>query len=157
LEGVVNLARVAFVIILIGFIAVFSYFVYSSIANAGNVPKEIKETAEYPIAIADALKLRFVELPVAAILFPLIAFGMALGKLPSISWLRNLLAAALTVLLVFTIFSKLMEDRFRERFAGASLPLEGIQTAFDFCLVGVLFSFLIFFVTERIHVWRLGK
>jgi hypothetical protein len=149
--------RILLTLIIICFLILFGYFVYSSFMNGSKVPPEVKESADYPIAVAEALRLRYSELMVASFLFPFTIWGLALARLPALSWLRTILGSSMTLLCVFAVFSKLMEDRFREKFAGASLPLEAVQVAFVFCLEGVLFSALVFFATERIHAWRLGR
>ncbi len=142
-------------------ILALGYFVVMSFIHANDLPPGVKDNADYPIAIADAMHLRFVEAAVSAVLF--LVFAWVLGEVAAggpvwlrLSWLRNFLSLLIGMAFGFVIFSKLMEERFHEKFPSAPLPIEAVWTALEWALAGSVVAFTVFFLSGMIHVMRVG-
>jgi hypothetical protein len=133
------------------------YYGYQAVTKGGAVPNEVKEDAQYPMAIGYAEQLRFYEALSAMLVFPLLGWALAEMRLPPWSWLRNFLAAFAVVILIFVVFANLMEARFQERFAGAPLPLESVMTALIWAGYGTLAIFTLLFASGLVHRWRVGR
>ena len=152
-----KLVRIIFVFLFIVLVAALSIFVYQAIVNGKNVPADVQNSPDYTIALRSAERVRFMELLVAAVLFPLAAFALAVAKLPRTSWLRNILAALAVFLIVFVAFAKYMESAFQNTFPTAPLPLTALQTAGTYAVAGILLVASVFLITERLHAWRVAK
>ena len=149
--------RWLFVIIVLVFFLVLGTFVYHVFVNSKNVPADVQNSPDYTIALRVAERVRFLVFGISALIFPLVAFAMAYYRFPRTSWMRTLLAAGITFLPIFVLFAKQMENAFQQTFPSAPLPLTALQTAGMYDLVGILFTGALFFITERIHVWRVAQ
>lgn len=149
--------KVIFALLFIVFLGVLCFFVYEAIVNGKNVPAPVQNSPDYTIALRSVERVRFVELLIAAFLFPVVTFSLAVARLPRVSWLRNILGGLAVFLIVFVAFAKYMENSFQNTFPNAPLPLTALQTAGTHALGGIFLVTLVCFVTERIHAWRVAK
>lgn len=149
--------RVFAVVVLVVFFLVLLWFAYRQWTGTKNIPPEVLNSPDYAIALAQALRLRIAEGIVAALLFSLTVFVVALYRLVVASWLRTLICAAGVLLLVWVAFCQLAEAEFQARLPGAPLPVEGLVTLLKFGIYGILYALLVFLLIERIHVARVDR
>lgn len=150
-------------IVLLAIVAFCLYHMYSEYRNSQHIPPEIRSSDDYKLAVseavADARRVRSLELGGAAIIFTLIGFAMAALKLRP-GWSRSLGAAFVAWLATFVIFAMNMENIFHnsnERVQGTSMPFAAYETAIEYAAVGVVLTFAGYFIIERIHVSRVGQ
>jgi len=153
----VKAAKAGFIFFAIFFVLILGWFVYKSFRDSGNLSSDIVNSPDYTIALRNAERIRFLELGAAAVLFPGIVLLASMYRLPRLSWLRTLLAAAMAFLGLFVVCSLLMETTFQQTFPGAPLPLSALLTIALFGGSGILFSGTVFFAIERIHVWKVAR
>ena len=151
------MVKVTLALCLAVFLSVVGYFIYLQFVNSKNVPQEVVSSPDYQIALAQAERLRIEALFLAPVVFLIAVFALSHYRLPRTSWLRTILAIAITFLPVFVVFSKLMEADFQRTFPGAPLPLSALLTITEFALGGIFMIGFVFFVTERIRVWRVAR
>lgn len=153
----IKVAKIGFIAFAIFLVHILGWFVYKSFRDSGNLSADIVNSTDYTIALRNAERIRFLEFAAAAVFFPGIVLLAATFRLPRLSWLRTLLAAAMAFLGLFAVCSVLMETTFQQTFPGSPLPLSALLTIALFGGAGILFSGTVFFAIERIHVWKVAR
>jgi hypothetical protein len=153
----VKSVRTLFALLFFILVVSLGVFVYQAIVHGKNVPADVQNSPDYTIALRSAERIRFIELGIAALIFPLVALALAFAKLPRVSWLRNILAGLAAFLVVFVVFARYMEGSFQNTFPTAPLPLTALQTAGTYAFGGIALVWFVFFVAERFHAWRVAK
>jgi len=139
------------------------YHMYAEYRSSKLVPPEVRSSDDYKLAVeeavADARQLRSVELAGGVIIFTLVGFFMAALRLRP-AWLRTLLAAFSAWLVTLVVFAMRMETIFHnsnEKVQGTSMPFPAYETAIVYAGAGVMVAIIVYFIIERIHVWRVGQ
>jgi small-conductance mechanosensitive channel len=150
-------------LVLLAIVAFCLFHMWAEYRNSQHIPSEMRNSDDYKLAVeeavADAQRLRFIEVGGAVLIFTLIGFVMAALKLRP-AWSRSLAAAFLAWLATLVIFATSMETKFHnsnEKVIGTSMPFTAYETAIDYAAVGVVLAFAGYFLWERIHVWRVGQ
>jgi hypothetical protein len=155
--------KVVVLLVLLAIVAFCLYHMYAEYQSSRHIPPQVRNSDDYKLAVqeavADARRVRSIELAGAAVIFTLIGFVMAALKLRP-AWLRSLGAAFVAWLATLVIFAMSMETIFHnsnEKVQGSSMPFTAYETAIDYAAFGVVLAFAVYFLWERIHVWRVGQ
>jgi hypothetical protein len=146
-------AVIAVVLLVIAALAFLSLFRYWN--ESKSMPADLASRQEYTIAVGDVSRAVIAEPVVCFIVLPPVVWLLALvGFFPRSSLIRNVLAAALVLLLVFSLFTVFMDGSLKNRDASYALPPSLLFSSLMWALVGVSVTAVLWFGIERWYVSR---
>ena len=142
----------AIVIVVILFCALCGWYAYNDITESKNLPQGIEEQTDFKTALVETYQSRFYIPFIAMLAFPAIVWAMAITRSVVESWFRTILSAMLATVLIFILFTNLMEDRIQAQDTQYFLPFDNVVGVAEWAAFSTLFWLACWFVVERIYV-----